>query len=582
MQILIVDSGVYREHPSFVDEKFNGYGLIFDKKIGECKRLQDFSDNLGHGTAVYNIIRKNCQEAEIKMIKVFDEKFEIDEDTFYNVLLYIYNNESPDIINLSLGLSFCNDIDRLYTICKKIQEKGTIIISAFDNEGTISYPAAFDCVYGVIGVPEITKANEIGYIKNSYANLCAKGTVSRLAWKNPDYILLAGNSFSCAMATSAIASKIMNQGLSITQLPIGTEEIVTTKSQFQIKKAALFPFNKEMHSLVRFPDLLNFEIQNIYDHRFTGRVGVSLKKYVDAESVPDKIIKDIDSIDWDGIDTLILGHIGELSALVKEPDLKDRIINKALEHDVQVYAFDPCELSKNVFYPKADFNDLPKNHFGKLFRINKPVLGVFGTSSRQGKFTLQLILRDLFQKKGYKVGQLGTEPSALLFEMDEVFPYGYNSTVSLSETEAILYVNRLMNNICMSDCEIIIAGAQSATFSYRINNINQFTPLQQSFLYATSPDCVILVVSPHDSFEYISRTINYIENTIYCKVIALCVFPKYIKSNAIGFNEKYESLSLDELNSFKINLKQHLNQNVYILGIQDEMNELVNNIIDFF
>ncbi len=117
MQILIVDSGVYKEHPVFVGEKFDGYGLVFNKTTGKCSRVEDFSDHIGHGTAIYNIIRKNCQSADIKMIKIFGNKFEI-EEAFYNILLYIYNNESPDIINLSLGLSFCNDINRLYTVRK--------------------------------------------------------------------------------------------------------------------------------------------------------------------------------------------------------------------------------------------------------------------------------------------------------------------------------------------------------------------------------------------------------------------------------------------------------------------------------
>lgn len=49
-----------------------------------------------------------------------------------------------------------------------------------------------------------------------------------------------------------------------------------------------------------------------------------------------------------------------------------------------------------------------------LYRISTPVLAVCGTSSKQGKFTLQLELRKRFCEMGYKVGQIGTEPNSLL------------------------------------------------------------------------------------------------------------------------------------------------------------------------
>lgn len=44
----------------------------------------------------------------------------------------------------------------------------------------------------------------------------------------------------------------------------------------QYKKAAIFPYNKEMHSLIRYAALLNFRIEAIYDIRRSGRVGKKL------------------------------------------------------------------------------------------------------------------------------------------------------------------------------------------------------------------------------------------------------------------------------------------------------------------
>lgn len=39
----------------------------------------------------------------------------------------------------------------------------------------------------------------------------------------------------------------------------------------------------------------------------------------------------------------------------------------------------------------------------------KPVIGVFGTSSKQGKFTLQLAMKSEFNRRGIGVDSIGTE-----------------------------------------------------------------------------------------------------------------------------------------------------------------------------
>ena len=91
------------------------------------------------------------------------------------------------------------------------------------------------------------------------------------------------------------------------------------------------------------------------------------------------------------------------------------------------------KIGRKVYFPDILRENIPQNYFGKLYSIGKPVLMISGTGSQQGKFSLQLKLRDRFKQEGYRVGQLGTEPSSLLFGMDEVFPCGYGSKVKLSD-----------------------------------------------------------------------------------------------------------------------------------------------------
>lgn len=62
---------------------------------------------------------------------------------------------------------------------------------------------------------------------------------------------------------------------------------------FKIKKAALFPFNKEMHSILRFEDKLDFEITDVYDTKYSLRVGKNTNKEVKSDS-SGHIIKNIE------------------------------------------------------------------------------------------------------------------------------------------------------------------------------------------------------------------------------------------------------------------------------------------------
>lgn len=583
MEILIIDSGVYFNHPALRLKKIDGYGLTYNSDTQCCVRIDDFEDQIGHGTAVFDLIQRNCPEAKIKNIKIFNHDFDLSEEAFCSVLEYVYKNENPTIINLSLGLTVCENESKLYEICKKIQDKGAMIFSAFDNCGAISYPAVFDCVYGVNGDPQISSADKIYITKDSYVNIFAKGTISRLMWRNPDYIYLSGNSFSCAMVTGQVASAIMNGKINERAFNIGTEKKMESKKPcFQIKKAALFPLNKEMHSLLRFQSMLSFEIVAVYDHRLTGRVGSSVGRALKCDEADDLVVRDIANICWEEFDTLILGHTDELIHLTQDNPLIKRLFALAQKYGKCIYSFDPCENSEHTFYPEVNKKDLPQNHYGKLFKINKPVLGILGTSSRQGKFSLQLGLTNAFKKKGYHVGCLGTEPSALLFGIDEIFPYGYNSTVSLSESEAVLYLNRLMKKISLTDCEIILVGSQSAELTGELNNLCQITMHQQAFLYGTAPDAIILVVSAHDTVEYIQRTISYVESVCDCEVIAVGFLPRYIIGNDWGVYEKYIDMNENEIVQFKDYIQMHIGVKAFVIGNRTDETLLTEQIIEFF
>lgn len=77
-------------------------------------------------------------------------------------------------------------------------------IAAFDNDGAVSYPAAFDCVIGVDASPNCKNVSEYEFVENSIINLRAKGGIQKLAWTTPEYVIVQGSSFACAYMSANI------------------------------------------------------------------------------------------------------------------------------------------------------------------------------------------------------------------------------------------------------------------------------------------------------------------------------------------------------------------------------------------
>ncbi len=591
VRIVIIDSGIYPDHSVFKGKRIEM--LEYHQGIFEPGGY----DNYGHGTAIAGIIAKN-EDICITSIKIQGIEDNADENDLITVLEYVKNELSADIINVSLGVNTLEKKGVLYRVCEEIASTGTVIVAAFDNSGAFSYPAVFDNVIGVISSSLCKKIDDIVYIDDTEVNIAAKGESQRVAWINPTYMICSGNSLACAHVSSlivkyikmgvrgknAILEKLRNE--SKYKFSFNRNVVKEHGLPYQIKKAAIFPFSKETHSLIRFEPYLDFEIVDVYDTKYSTLVGASTNHLLNISNFNNHTIKNIDDMDWESFDTIIVGHLDYVADILGDSKYAKHLIENFRKHEKNIFSFDDLRKSgfdraTDIYFPVVDKCMAPLNRFGMLYEIPKPILGVFGTSSKQGKYTLQLELRLGLQKMGYKVGQIGTEPQSLLFGFDSVFPMGYNSSVYLNGEDTIFYLNDVINTLCESS-DIIIVGSQSGTVPYDTTNIEQFPLSQISFLYATQPDAVIVCINPYDSFEYIKRTIQFIESGADCKVIALVIFPMTFKEGwTFGYGPKYH-LTSSECMNIKIKTKDAFGIPVYCLGDSEEMNKLLKQIVEFF
>lgn len=588
MNIAIIDSGT-KDYENIT----KGYNFRV-KGDNEIIIENNFHDTYGHGTAVYSIIKKNNEECNYYIFKVIDQNDTIDEKIICTALEYIFNNLDIDIINMSLGTVSLSD-DRMYNICKRLYDKGVILVSAFDNEGAISYPAAFDCVIGVDGSDLCRKVDDFIFYEDKILNVAAKGGMQRVKWCEPDNIIVKGSSFACVHATNKIVNiykngiksfeEILEYFKSIAIQIIAYEEKEEKVFEYKIDRAVIFPFNKEMHNFVRYPELLDFKVMEVYDTKYSSNVGRKTTDVMIDKSVKEYCIKNIDDIKWDLFDTLVIGHTEKLLSYIGKENIVDSLIKEAINRGKNIYSFDRIDKAEykndNIYFPAVIDKYLPPLREGKLFYINKPVLGIFGTSSKQGKFTLQLELRKRLIDEGYQVGQLGTEPNALLFGLDCVYPVGYNRMVCLDEEEQIRYLNYKMNEIADGN-DLIIVGSQSGTVPYEYKNTSYYTYEQVNFLMATNPDAVVLCINYYDEINYIRRSINVIEQLGECKVLGLVVFPMIPEQTWKGMYGKRRKIRGTEAEEIKTMIIRSTGKNAYILGDSNDMKELMNKIIGFF
>lgn len=207
-------------------------------------------------------------------------------------------------------------------------------------------------------------------------------------------------------------------------------------------------------------------------------------------------------------------------------------------------------------------------------------MGIFGTSASQGKFTLQLKIRNCFEQSGYSVGTLGTEPSAKLFGFDAVYPMGYRSTVYLNEYESVFMLNRIMQSIEAKNPDIILVASQSQTIANNWGNLGQLPLSQYDFLLGTRPDAFILCVNLFDEIDYIKRTIHFLEITTKGKVIAMAALPMKITSEFV--KDITEPEVVNDFAAMKIKLEQEIGIPLFNLAVDSEIGELYKLCVKFF
>lgn len=594
VKIAVLDSCAWTQHPVF--KKCRIYTYVYD---GSDWNVADHNKNkeylFPHGTATCGIIASQIDpNIEIHNFDIYDKNPLYMKKKTISALRHISRVGEYKIINMSLGMR-TPDVE-LEEQCQKIHENGMTIVAAFDNAGAISYPAALPYVVGVDTSFRCTHPDDFVWVENSPITIRAKGGIQRVPWINPEYILNQGSSFAAPYVTAYIANLYadgLDEKIALdiirkkARYTYTFEKKDDKKKNIEISKVALFPYNKEMNALISFRDKLKFKIVGVYDSKYSGHIGLPIKGLFDNDAIGK--VQSISEMKWDEIDTLIFGHVSELEGQ-SGVMLKERIMKECLDHEVNVFSFDNEAVSeyedlfeeKNLQITMPEKGKLMDNRFGKMYIHKTPVVSVFGTSKKQGKYTVQLQLRYALQDMGYKVGQLGTEPTAPLFDIDEVYAFGYNGNIDEDGKQMINSINEQMHYIDQKNLDIIITGSQSGTIPAKYYNVGQMPVSQLLFLLGCNPDAVILCVNIDDSEEYIERTIQVIESLGSCKVICIAIYPFSYKNGWGIIRSKKEKVSDEEIKEMQKKLNDRFHIPVVETGDSEAAQVLAQSCIHYF
>lgn len=597
--VIMIDSGINTNHKYFRYRNCTFGGVRLQVTKGQLRVSNDYCDQIGHGTAIAAILVSK-KVTSIFCIKLFDSGSEIDDENLFAALLWIKENIKARVIHISAGIRQCTDKEKMENICNELVSDGFILVSAFDNYGALSYPASFKNVIGVDMSYSCTSTTDYIYVENSPINIRAFGLTQRVPWINNEYMIVSGTSFAAPHITSFIVSLLKQSKFEFNELHGALRQnsshilvdngSIEPETMPHIHRAIVLPFNKEIETILwNFEDVY-FDICGFFDHPYM--CGANRKRFIDI-CQQKTIMQDLHSwneIDWDDdFDTVIVGHLRHISDITHKDFLLD-IIRKCKLYQKNIVSFDSLKeyredlvLLENrgcfAYYPHISERFCNKTWFGKMHELSTPVLGIMGTGKAQGKFSLQLALRRSLIKRGYSVGQLGSEPSSEFFGLDYCYPIGYFGEVTVGDVESIENVRFLLQRIEEKDPDIIIVGGQSQTLA-TVDCNSLSIPIQNHyFMLGASPDAYLIVVNVDDDFKYIERTIKYCESLTDAKVLGLVISPIINNDRWSVIGSSFRRAEEYELHDMQERMRSLIGLPVFL---SDENEQMVDLIISYF
>ena len=141
VRVAVIDSGVHAAHPHIG-------GVAGGITISDELDSKNYTDIVGHGTAVMAAIKEKAPDADYFAVRVFYTSLRTTIDLLLQAIEWSIANQM-DVINLSLGTTNPAHRERFAPLISSALANGPILVSAREADGTPALPGSLP---GVIGV----------------------------------------------------------------------------------------------------------------------------------------------------------------------------------------------------------------------------------------------------------------------------------------------------------------------------------------------------------------------------------------------------------------------------------------------
>lgn len=565
VKIAIIDSGVDYEHPE-IGSITQGMDIKIDSD-GQIIWGTDYADRSGHGTACTGIIRQIAPDAEIYIIRIFEQSLVADGKLLIAALQWVIDR-GIDVVNLSLGTTDRQYFEPIQELCRQAAQEDIILVAAAHNRGIESYPAIFPDVIGVQGKP-LQKLNDYYFRKNNHIECVAHGGEQILCWKNSSKVITAGSSFAASRIAGMVclirqiypcaSLNATREILSLQSLPEPVESIqndvvlpiaekpISQKKRKEIqqypciRRATLFAIHKELKNIERFEDLLEFDIHRVVDpleERLFRYDGSGRAVLLDSEL--SACLRDV----LKNADTLIIGDMSPLSRVVRR-DVLTEVMYRTLANNVNIFSCLPPKYNHDlfaiankkglkIFNPQLNIEDVANGYF-YFQAVDVPVIGIFGTQAHCDTFRIQIKLFKELTQIGYKVSQIGTERYADLFNLDFVFPIDSADKLEMSEQHYTSYLSYNLHELYRTKRpDLVLFSTRSTIIPDDIYSPHLSLFQSIGLLMGLKPDASILIVNACDSDAYIQDAIEALRIMGQSATILLVVENNRDRVDALG------------------------------------------------
>ncbi len=142
VSVAVIDSGVHAEHPH-VGGVADGVYIAPDGTEED-----DFTDRLGHGTAVAAAIKEKAPDAEIYAVRVFGKTLSTTTSALIRAVEWAAGRGIA-LINLSLGTEKAEHREAMAAAVAAARESGSLIVSPAEHERSLWFPGCLPDVAGV-------------------------------------------------------------------------------------------------------------------------------------------------------------------------------------------------------------------------------------------------------------------------------------------------------------------------------------------------------------------------------------------------------------------------------------------------